>query len=1359
MVVFTLDRVTSGSDGTTDGSVSVGGSDLTVTINDSDDTSVRVLFGRTYQFAHESSGSVDILVRISASPVEDVTVDLRFRSADDTASIGDDFLLPSRRYVTFAADTTTLTQEITVPIVDNVDVELTEYFFVKLQLPIGAPTFVTIDQNFATLTVEIVDDDAGTLGFVDDEVEVNEGDSFRLGIGVTAPAGRSCPIQFPIDVHLSYTDPDGALSPIATSADVEHVSENAYRLLYDSCQITFAFNVSTRDVSADSEVVFSLDKVTLAGETDHLRPLIVEPSTLTVRILDSTIPGPGEVSVTIASNPSGRTVTVDGTDRTAPHNAIWDSGTSHTLDVPSPQSALGNNRFVFSSWSHGGSQSQSVTPTGDTTYTANFTQQHFLSTRTEPKGIGVTGGGRWYDLGSTATVGPAPSIDGYEFSHWRKGGRGGQNVGTDPAGVSITIDVAPFLVEAVYTVSSTSGPPSVNVVSPLDSRSLEPGDRQSFSTRATDPDNNISSWEWFVNGQSQVSQSIVLTGDVTKTFSHTFPTAGIHSVRATFTDVKGNSDSVLWTVQVDGPTSPSVSIVSPQQSISLEQGDSQAFQVKATDADDNISAWEWSVNGERVGGQTILGTGSISRQFTYTFLTEGSYVVEARFTDAKRGSDSVTWSVSVLAPIPANSPPSVSIVSPLPLLFTLGPSVPDDQGGYLFFMRLGESQTFEVLVEDSDNNLAAWEWHVNGSKVIGENIRLPSPSTRMFTHVFYTPGDHEVVALFTDSDGATGSASWRISVSDEAMTEIPDEVESDESAYISDVRANRALESGENHVVVPLRAYRKGSCDFLSAGTWTELDPFSSPKQALWVRLVIVNPTDSPIESPIGMKIVYRDDDQNVRDTLELREIYSDCRFSDSPIVRVPARFSRVVYFALDAFSTGLIHDRHNFIRSGHYEYFFRYQEPYREIPDLTVEVTTDEDEIQAPALSGTIGAGTQVFWKFPKGGYVENERVKKFNEAAFIANTICMFIPYCFSPLVYAPDFSDVINVYHKQRVALLTTAEARIKAINSGQNYTDVRTEWNNRTSDRITICSPDNTGGAAPPGCSDALSVSMAFDRATAVLEVKAPGSTSCPTIETTSSDISIGTCEYVDGDSIVGVMWNVYGVGNKIDVFADRHERNYRRERNFRIVHQTDLDVNFSINLELGPFRGRPYLDPDGGIIDYSEWRSDPDSMYWVVISTDSDSVHLEGGGIQDVYGDGLVLHECGQGNVNVDVVAPTAGNYYVEVFDDFLGKLALEWEWDSTRSQSLSLAGGEQATMAFDVCPDSLVGVFEFRLYRQSPGSGDYLVVDKLKRAFSPYDADGDVSIGRTEVLEGVFDFFAGNLTRSEILELIAIYFG
>ena len=258
-----------------------------------------------------------------------------------------------------------------------------------------------------------------------------------------------------------------------------------------------------------------------------------------------------EINVTVGSNPSGRTISVDGTDRTAPYNTTWDSGTSHTLDVASPQRISGvGDRYVFSRWGHGGSQRQTVRPTSNATYTAYFNLQHFLSTRTEPRGVGIPGGGVWYDHGSTARVGPAPTLEGYRFSHWEKNG---QNVGSNAAGVSVRVDTA-FLVEAVYTAAVANRPPSVFVVSPLGSPELEPGDSQTFTARATDPDNNITQVEWFVNDRSEGGQSLAPTGLISRSFTYVFSNAGMYRVRATFTDTVGGTDSETWMVKVIPPT-------------------------------------------------------------------------------------------------------------------------------------------------------------------------------------------------------------------------------------------------------------------------------------------------------------------------------------------------------------------------------------------------------------------------------------------------------------------------------------------------------------------------------------------------------------------------------------------------------------------------------------------------------------------------------------------------------------------------------------------------------------------------------------------------------------------------------------
>ena len=455
-----------------------------------------------------------------------------------------------------------------------------------------------------------------------------------------------------------------------------------------------------------------------------------------------------QVSVTVASNTSGRTVTVDGTDRAAPYAATWDSGSSHTLNVPSPQNISGvNSRYVYSSWSQGGSQSQTVAPTSDATYTANFTQQHFLSTRSTPTGPGVTGGGQWYDHNSTAFVGPAPTVAGYNFSYWRKDY---QNIGTDPAGVSVTVD-GPTLVEAVFTPAVTA-PPSVSRVSPSSSEvNLDPGDSQTFSARATDADNNISQWEWFLDGVSKGGQSLTLSGDITRQFSHTFSTADVYTVKVEFTDSEGESGSVSWDVYVNRP--PSVARVSPStSSINLVVGDSQTFSARATDADSNISEWEWFVDDVLKGGRSLSFTGDISdmditRQFSHTFSSAGTYTVEVEFIDDLLESDSVSWTVRAGNTAPTIRSLDYSSDPPLAVLS-------------------GDTQTFRVYAVDRESNISEWEWFVDEVSKGGQSVSLTEIITRKFNYTFSTAGTYEVKVTVTDNAGASTSETLDVTVTD-----------------------------------------------------------------------------------------------------------------------------------------------------------------------------------------------------------------------------------------------------------------------------------------------------------------------------------------------------------------------------------------------------------------------------------------------------------------------------------------------------------------------------------------------------------------------------------------------------------------
>ena len=301
--------------------------------------------------------------------------------------------------------------------------------------------------------------------------------------------------------------------------------------------------------------------------------------------------------------------------------------------------------------------------------------------------------------------------------------------------------------------------PSVSIVSPSSPVSIYSGNSQTFTASASDSDNNLKSYEWFVDGTSEDDHTwlILPTGPKEESFTHTFSTAGTYKVKVTFTDAVGDSDSEEWRVIVRDPASPSVSRVSPSTPVSVDTGDSQTFRASADDDDDDLSKWKWEAKRDRIGPDFVYTpgeqsfstspTGSVTKDFTYTFSTAGSWTVKVTFTDSEGESDSAEWAVTV------NIAPSASIVSP---------STP-------VTLYTGDSQTFTASASDSDNNLKSYEWFVDGTSEDEHTWLLTLPTgtvTEDFTHTFSTAGTYKVKVTFTDAVGDSDSEEWTVNVRD-----------------------------------------------------------------------------------------------------------------------------------------------------------------------------------------------------------------------------------------------------------------------------------------------------------------------------------------------------------------------------------------------------------------------------------------------------------------------------------------------------------------------------------------------------------------------------------------------------------------
>jgi len=155
------------------------------------------------------------------------------------------------------------------------------------------------------------------------------------------------------------------------------------------------------------------------------------PVSATINILDEVI---------VNTSPFNLSVIVDGTTYTSAQTFNWVVGSSHTLNTTSPQNVSGGSEKVWSSWSQGGTQSQTVSaPTATTTYTANFTTAYELTTQAAPSAGGTVtpASGNYYAGGAVVPV-TATANAGFQFTDWTSTG-GGSFGSTTAASTTFTM--------------------------------------------------------------------------------------------------------------------------------------------------------------------------------------------------------------------------------------------------------------------------------------------------------------------------------------------------------------------------------------------------------------------------------------------------------------------------------------------------------------------------------------------------------------------------------------------------------------------------------------------------------------------------------------------------------------------------------------------------------------------------------------------------------------------------------------------------------------------------------------------------------------------------------------------------------
>jgi hypothetical protein len=308
------------------------------------------------------------------------------------------------------------------------------------------------------------------------------------------------------------------------------------------------------------------------------------------------------VRVTVATQPTGLDLTIDGETFTAPKTFSWFPGSEHQVSLQGQKSADGKTLYNFEKRSDGkGAFDALVAPSSDGTMTFYFTTEYQLLTSVNDQKMGTMKPacwtGCWIKKGESVTLSATPA-QGYVFANWTGDVSSSNNPHQFAMGKPMSVK-ANFKVSAGKNYAITAGTGNGGTIEPSGQVWVAEHSSQSF-TITPDAGFRISTVQ--VDGVSVGAPASYTFKDVTA--NHTIYATFVSSTQPTFT--------ITATAGAGGA-------ISPSGSVKVSKGASQKFVVTAKTG--------YAVDDIVVDGASKGPAAS----YTFTNVT-ADHTIEARFS-------------------------------------------------------------------------------------------------------------------------------------------------------------------------------------------------------------------------------------------------------------------------------------------------------------------------------------------------------------------------------------------------------------------------------------------------------------------------------------------------------------------------------------------------------------------------------------------------------------------------------------------------------------------------------------------------------------------------------------------------------